>query len=80
MPLGSIRRQPTSSTCVFLETSKYRVHKLWLVSCVQGLVKLEFNNVQELESIDASFYDLLMYSLAWQSDLSEGVHTAYLSL
>ena len=34
--------------------SKYRVHKLWLVSCVQMLVKLEFNNVQELESIDAS--------------------------
>ena len=32
----------------------YKVHKLGLVSCVQWLVKLEFNNVQELEPIDAS--------------------------
>ena len=63
MPHGSIRRQPASSPCLFLETSKYKVHKLWLVTCVQGLMKLEFNNVQELESID----------------LSEGVQTTYLS-
>ena len=55
MPHGSIKRQPTSTPCLFLETSKYRVHELWLVSCVQGLMKLKFNNVQELESIDASF-------------------------
>ena len=54
MPHGSIRRQPTSTPCVYLEISKYRVHKLWLVSCVQWLVKLELTNVQELEPIDAS--------------------------
>ena len=75
MPHWSTRRQPTSTLCVFLETSKYRVHKLWLVSCVQGLMKLEFNNV-----LMHHYYDLLMYSLAWQFDLSEGVHIAYLSL
>ena len=54
MPHKSIRRQPTSTPCVFLEVSKYKFHKLWLVNCVQWLVKLEFNNVQELEPIDAS--------------------------
>jgi hypothetical protein len=31
-----------------------KVHNLWLVNCVQLLVKLEFTNVQELENIDAS--------------------------
>jgi hypothetical protein len=54
MPPGSIRRQPTSTPCVFLETSKYRVHKLWLAIFVQGLVKLEFNKVEKLEPNDAS--------------------------
>ena len=55
MPHGSIRRQPTSTPSVCLEVSKYRVHNLCLVNCVQWLVKLEFNNVQELELIDALF-------------------------
>ena len=35
-----------STPCEFLELSKYRLHKLSLLGCVQQLVKLEFTNVQ----------------------------------
>jgi hypothetical protein len=52
MPHGSIRRQLASTPCVFLEISKYRVHKLWLGISVQWL---ELANIQELEPINASF-------------------------
>ena len=55
MPYGSNRRKPKSTPHVFLEVSRYRVHNLWLSNCVQRLVKIEFDNVQELEPINASF-------------------------